>query len=140
MARRSRPAPSHTGRCACGAVTFSVAGPLRPVVVCHCESCRRQSGHQVAATAAPAEMLSVEGGENLSQWQATDRAVRRFCRTCGSHLFWQEEGSDEVSIMAGAFDPPTGLELSHHIFVAEKSDYYEITDGLPAYPGESRPS
>ncbi len=140
MARRPGHAPRHAGRCACGAVTFTVSGPLRPVVACHCESCRRQSGHFLAATAVPLEMLSVEGGENLSHWRATGRAVRRFCSKCGSHLFWQEDGSNEVSIMAGAFDPPSGLELSHHIYVAEKGDYYEISDGLPAYPGLSRPS
>jgi hypothetical protein len=26
-----------------------------------------------------------------------------------------------------------------HIFVAEKGDYYEITDGLPQWPGDSPP-
>ncbi len=31
----------------------------------------------------------------------------------------------------GAFDKPTGTEMALHIFVAEKGDYYEITDGLP---------
>ncbi len=31
----------------------------------------------------------------------------------------------------GAFEPPTNTKLARHIFVAEKGDYYEITDGLP---------
>lgn len=30
----------------------------------------------------------------------------------------------------GAFDGPTGTMLGTHIFVADKGDYYEITDGL----------
>jgi hypothetical protein len=33
--------------------------------------------------------------------------------------------------MAGTLDPPTELKLQQHIFVADKSDYYEITDGAP---------
>ena len=31
----------------------------------------------------------------------------------------------------GAFDTPTSARLEMHIFVAEKGDYYEITDDLP---------
>ena len=31
----------------------------------------------------------------------------------------------------GCLDEPTGLELADHIFVSEKGDYYDITDGLP---------
>ena len=34
----------------------------------------------------------------------------------------------------GAFDTPTAAHLEKHIFVAEKGDYYEITDGLPQSP------
>jgi hypothetical protein len=30
----------------------------------------------------------------------------------------------------GAFDAPTGTRMDKHIFVAEKGDYYDITDGL----------
>ena len=31
----------------------------------------------------------------------------------------------------GVFDTPTETKMALHIFVAEKGDYYEITDGLP---------
>lgn len=31
----------------------------------------------------------------------------------------------------GAFDTPTNTRLAMHIFVADKGDYYDITDGLP---------
>jgi len=31
----------------------------------------------------------------------------------------------------GAFDAPTSAHLEKHIFVAEKGDYYKISDGLP---------
>jgi hypothetical protein len=31
----------------------------------------------------------------------------------------------------GAFDTPTSTHLEKHIFVAEKGDYYEISDDLP---------
>lgn len=122
-----------TGSCHCGAVRFSVRGPVREVIYCHCEQCRRQTGHFVAATACDDDQLSVSGADNLNWYAASDTAKRGFCRTCGSLLFWKANGSDRTSIMAGSFDKPTGLVAGHHIHVADKGDYYEITDGLPQY-------
>ena len=31
----------------------------------------------------------------------------------------------------GAFDGPTDVKTHIHIFVSQKGDYYDITDGLP---------
>jgi len=42
-----------------------------------------------------------------------------------------KEKHDWIAISMGAFDTPTETKLGFHIFVAEKGDYYEITDGLP---------
>jgi hypothetical protein len=124
----------HTGRCACGAVSYQTRGPLRTVSFCHCEACRRQSGNFVSATAIPADQLTITGAENLGEWQASDVAVRRFCRVCGSLMFWHRIGSRSVSIMAGSMDQPTELRPWGHMFTAEKGDYYDIADGLPQYP------
>ena len=44
---------------------------------------------------------------------------------------------DATGIIAGSLDAPTGLKTMGHIFVAEKSDFYEITDGMPQYEGPS---
>jgi len=122
-----------TGRCACGAVSYEIRGPVRPVSFCHCESCRRQSSHYVAATAAPVANITISGSGNLTDWRATPHAVRQFCKTCGSLMFWRWDGSGQISVMAGSLDLPSGLEPEMHIYIAEKGDYYEIADGLPQY-------
>lgn len=88
----------------------------------------------MSATAVAARNLTISGSENLSDWHATQDAVRRFCQVCGSHMFWQGTGSDAVSIMTGSVDLPTGIQADRHIYVAEKGDYYMIDDGLPQYP------
>ena len=75
----------------------------------------------------------INGVENLKDWRATGEAVRRFCSTCGSLLFWEMNGGKQISVFAGSLDRPTGLRLTHHIYCAEKGDYYEIADGLPAH-------
>ncbi|MBN9242729.1 MAG: GFA family protein [Mesorhizobium sp.] len=129
----------HRGGCLCGAVRFTTSGRLRGVVYCHCTQCRRQTGHFVAATSAPDAALSVEGNGNLAWYGASAHAKRGFCRTCGSLLFWKQEGTDTTSIMAGAFDRPSGLAGDSHIFVADKGDYYEINDGLPQFADYETP-
>jgi len=123
----------HSGSCLCGAVRFTTSGPLRGVVYCHCTQCRKQSGHFYAATDIEDAELSIEGGENVTWFAASDFARRGFCSVCGSVLFWKRDGSDKISIMAGAFDQPSGLKGEVHIFVADKGDYYTLDDGLPQF-------
>ncbi|QRM55684.1 GFA family protein [Sinorhizobium sp. BG8] len=128
----------HTGHCLCGAVRFRTRGPLREVIACHCSQCRRQTGHFYAATNARDDHLEVEGSDNVTWYRASEMAARGFCKTCGSALFWKGDGSDTTSIMAGAFDKPTGFEISLHIYCADKGDYYDLDDGLPQYEGNYR--
>lgn len=98
---------------------------------CHCGQCRRQSGHfAVAGDVANAD-ITFQSSETLTWYRSSDFARRGFCKTCGSALFWQMDGSADVSVNTGCLDQPTGLTLASHIFVAHKGDYYQITDGLP---------
>jgi hypothetical protein len=125
------------GSCLCGAVSFEVEGPLRPVIACHCQQCRKTSGHHVAATAAPKNAISTQGANEIQWFAASDTARRAFCGTCGSHLFWDQHGSDMMSIFAGTLDGETGLAIHSHIFCADKGDYYELDDAAPKYAGSS---
>jgi hypothetical protein len=138
-ARNGEPAMNdiQTGRCLCGAVTFRTTGRLRGVLYCHCSQCRRQTGHFYAATNVGDDRLDIDGADAITWYAASDDARRGFCRTCGSALFWKRNGSDVTSVMAGAFDSPSGLIGHSHIFVADKGDYYEIDDGLPVFPAST---
>ena len=120
-----------TGRCQCGAVSYKVSGPLRPVVACHCDMCRRLSGHFVAATAAMREHIQIANSESLHWYKSSDTARRGFCGICGSNLFWEGVGKPYISIMAGSLDKPTRLKLVRHIFTDHAGDYYQIPDDEP---------
>lgn len=127
-------ADPQTGGCLCGRITYRVTGPLRPVVACHCNQCRKTSGHFVAATSALREDVVIEGEPH---WYASSPTAKRgFCPTCGSPLFWDPAEGDRLSIHAGSLDTPTGLTTAGHIFTAEKGDYYQIVDGLPQAPAD----
>ncbi|WP_282152990.1 GFA family protein [Ruegeria atlantica] len=120
-----------TGSCLCGAVAFTIDGELSPPSACHCGQCRKQSGHVWSSTWTHQDNLSFTASDTPTWFRASDTARRGFCRSCGSFLFWQHNDEDTISISMGAFDTPTGLQLARHIFVADKGDYYDITDDLP---------
>ena len=122
------------GGCLCGAIRYEIDGPLRKVVYCHCEQCRKTSGHYVAATAVDVDKLTFTEDSGLRWYRSSDIAERGFCQHCGSSLFWRPDHGKYVALMAGALDAPTGLTSREHIHVDDASDYYELTDGLPQYP------
>lgn len=121
------------GSCLCGAVRYRVAGPLRPVIACHCRQCRKTSGHHVAATSAPRAAVEIEGAPVW--YRSSPEARRGFCGVCGSNLFWDGPGP-ELSIFAGTLDGDPGVRLAAHIFCADKGSYYGIADGLPRAEGD----
>lgn len=123
----------NTGGCHCGAVRYGIDGSMRSVVYCHCSQCRKQSGHYYAATSCGKDELEITGSEHLTWYRASESARRGFCSKCGSALFWQGDGSANISILAGSLDLPTGLKADRHIYVADKGDYYTIDDGLPQF-------
>ena len=121
----------HKGSCLCGAVRFSVANEVAGPDACHCEKCRKTSGHYWASTDVVKTDLTIEGEENLTWFRSSEKVRRGFCKTCGSALFWDPIGREKIGVAMGAFEKPTGTKLHIHIFVADKGDYYEIADGLP---------
>ncbi len=118
-----------TGSCLCGAVQFEVHGTLRPVLACHCTQCRKQTGNYMSATACADQELRMVRSDGLKWFRSSPEARRGFCQDCGSVLFWKQDGSDTISISAGAIDGPTGAPLEGHIFCKYAGDYYEIAGG-----------
>ena len=80
----------------------------------------------------PRAALRFQGtADKLAWFQSSERVRRGFCSVCGSTLFWDPIHRGTIAVAMGAFDNPTGTSLRMHIFVAEKGDYYTITDGVP---------
>jgi len=127
-----------TGRCECGAVRFRSPGPWRGVVACHCEQCRRTSGHFWAATAVPEAALEITRDDGLVWFRSSGVARRGFCGGCGASLFYKHDAKDYVAIAAGCLDDTAGLALESEIFTGEKGAYYPLSPGIPhhrTWPG-----
>ena len=123
----------HSGSCLCGAVSYEVTGPLRDVMYCHCSQCRKTSGHYVAATSCATENLELTGADSLTWYRSSASAERGFCSVCGGNLFWKPDHGRYICIFAGTMDLPTGLRAASHMYVSDKSDYFQLADGLPQH-------
>ncbi|MBM7066507.1 GFA family protein [Actibacterium sp. 188UL27-1] len=122
----------HHGSCLCGAVTLQVDGDIPAPDACHCTACRKTSGHYFVSTDVKRAALTVIGAEQVSWYQSSEKVRRGFCRICGSTLFWDPPAHiDWIGVAMGVFDGPSGTQMHIHIYVSEKGDYYQITDGLP---------
>ncbi len=126
-----------TGSCLCGGVAYKVTGPLRNIVACHCSQCRKTSGNYVTTAAANDADLIIDDQEGALTWyQSSEQAKRGFCNRCGGNIFWKHENKDYTSIMAGTLDLPTNLKLTHHIYVADASDYHSFHENDVTYEQE----
>lgn len=119
------------GGCLCGGVRYTVEGTLSPAVACHCSQCARTSENFAAMASCRTGDLSVVASSSLNWFQSSGSVQRGFCSRCGGNLFWRADPGEETYVTLGTLDKPTELKLVKHIFVASKSDFYEITDGLP---------
>ena len=126
-----------TGGCLCGQVRYEVKGALRGVVNCHCTMCQKLHGVFGAHAKARKVNIRITEDRGLAWYKTSDVARRGFCRNCGSSLFWEPFDYDATGILAGSLDGPTGLDTIGHIFVGEKSDFYDIYDDLPKFPASS---
>ena len=121
----------HKGGCLCGAVTFTVTGDLAAPNACHCNQCRKQSGHYWVSTDLLESNVEIKGADAITWYHSSPKVRRGFCAKCGSFLFWNPTVNDTIAIGMGAFDAATAAKLALHIFTEQKGDYYEIADGLP---------
>lgn len=120
-----------TGSCLCKGVRFEIVGKLNPILACHCTQCSKTSGNFAAMTSCAANKLRLLSDETLRWFQSSATVSRGFCAHCGGNLFWKQTDADDIYVTAGTLDKPTGLKVAEHIFVASKSDFYDIADGLP---------
>ncbi len=128
-----------TGSCLCGAVRYTVWCPLdEEIRPCHCSQCRKQSGHYASYVQVETwDAVEIEGADSVTWYAASEDARRGFCKTCGSQLFWVPDPEKTGRTLDSHTQP---IKVGAHIFVADKGDYYDISDPVPqhdAYPEQS---
>ncbi|OHV13896.1 GFA family protein [Kushneria phosphatilytica] len=120
----------YQGSCFCGAVRIRLTSD--PVVMgyCHCESCRHWSAGPVNAFTLwkPESLQVVEGDDHIGSFNKTPQSIRKWCKSCGGHLFTEHPEWGLVDVYAAVIDD-FAFQPSVHVHYQET--VLPIRDGLP---------
>ncbi len=120
----------YKGNCFCGAVEFTVSGEPAAMGYCHCESCRHWSAGPVNAFSLwkPEALKVTKGASNIGTYNKTTNSYRKWCKTCGGHLFTEHPGMGLTDIYAATIP---GLKFQPAVHVSYAETVLRVKDGLP---------
>jgi hypothetical protein len=121
---------TYQGSCFCGAVQFTVTGAPAAMGYCHCESCRHWSAGPVNAFTlwSPDAVQVTKGADNIGAYNKTPQSIRKWCRTCGGHVFTEHPGMGLTDVYAAVI-PDLAFQPGIHVHYQETR--LPIRDGLP---------
>ena len=135
-----------TGRCLCGAVTYTAEAEAVVQAVCHCTDCQRQTGGPYSViVGVPRAAFSVEG-DSLSSFATTGEdhggeTERSFCTTCGAPVFSVAAVMPEVVFLkAGSLDDPSWVQPAVEVWTRSAQPWtpaFEQTARMPRGPGSA---
>jgi hypothetical protein len=127
-------AKAFKGSCFCGAVQLTVRGAPAAMGYCHCESCRSWAAAPVNAFTLwkPDAVQVTRGADNIGTYNRTPHSYRKWCKTCGGHLFTQHPGMGLVDVYAAVI-PDFPYQPGVHVNYQETT--LRIRDGLPKMKG-----
>ena len=122
------------GGCNCGKVRIEVRGEPVRAGLCHCLTCRKETGGPFMAFAVwDASRVSVTG-ETRSWTATTDH--RHFCPACGSSLFGTNDKDGEVEVRLGALDEaPSGLTPEYELWTPRREHWHQPISGAAQHTG-----
>ena len=126
----SSQARTYSGGCFCGAVEFTVTGEPAAMGYCHCESCRRWSAGPVNAFTLwkPDALRVTRGADQIASFAKTPRSQRKWCKSCGGHLFTDHPHWQLTDVYAATI-PSFPYEAGVHVNYQES--VLAIHDGKP---------
>lgn len=121
--------------CFCGAVHFTVEDAFAYAFYCHCSRCRRRTGAACAAIGGiPSERVQLtHGPEHVLRLQESVHGHVAICGQCHSPLYSTVRAGAFTHVPLGVLDQAPSKAPDHHIQVASKADWHQITDDLPQY-------
>lgn len=120
-----------SGQCQCGEIRYEVSGVSKSLFVCHCTECQRQSSSAFGmALWIQNPQLGLTRGR-LKKWVRRTPSGKdmecSFCPNCGTRLFHQIIGQDNVlSIKPGTLDDTSWLEPVGHIWTNKAQPWIQL--------------
>ncbi|HZP20885.1 MAG TPA: GFA family protein [Bauldia sp.] len=126
------------GRCACGAVRYSLGSAPMFVHCCHCLDCQRQTGSAFVLNALiERDRVRLLSGATHGIRVPTDSGrpheIHR-CPTCEVALWSHYGGNEKIAfVRIGTLAQPAALTPDVHIYTRSKQPWVVIPEGVPAF-------
>ena len=120
---------TYPASCFCVAVQFTVTGEPVGMGYCHCESCRHWSAGPVNAFTLwkPEAVQVTQGADNIGTYNKTPKSFRKWCKSCGGHIFTEHPGMGLTDVFAGVI-PDVPFKAGVHVHYQET--VLRIRDGV----------
>jgi hypothetical protein len=128
------------GGCLCGAVRYEASAEPLVIRACWCRVCQFfAAGNATINLAFPSEAVTITG--ELRDYPSTadsgHRMHRRFCPTCGVHVFSEAEERPHLLIArAGTLDHPEIAVPSAEIWTASAPRWARLDPALQHFEGQ----
>ncbi|HYC75567.1 GFA family protein [Brevundimonas sp.] len=126
-----------TGRCLCGAVSYSVEAEPGVVGDCYCTDCRRTSGTSHCTHAVIPESALTVTGEPTFYERAADsgNVVRRgFCGRCGSAIYSTNLGMPGMAfIRVSSMDDPDRAVPQMTVYASRAPSWAQVNRSYPVF-------
>ena len=127
-----------TGRCHCGAISFTATIDPARVMVCHCSDCQVLSGAPFrAVVAVPMERFELQGtpASYVKVADSGNRRAQKFCGHCGTPLFaTAPENATSVVIRLGCVDQRAQLRPAVQIWQHAAMPWLDELSTIPGSP------
>ncbi|MBB5193503.1 hypothetical protein HNQ50_004260 [Silvimonas terrae] len=123
------------GQCLCSAVHYEVEDAFEYAGYCHCQRCRRRTGSAFNTYAGikAAKVHITQGTRHVKYLDESDQGYDAYCAECMSPLFSAVRDREYIHVRIGSLTDTPTRQPDHHIYVAFKAPWYQITDQLPQF-------
>lgn len=121
---------AYQGSCFCGAVQFTVTGEPAAMGYYHCSDCRHWSAGPINAFTLwkPDAVKLTRGTDEIGTHNKTAKSSRKWCTTCGGHLFTDHPQWNLVDVYAATI---SSFPFKPGVHVHYQETVLRIKDGLP---------
>lgn len=126
-----------TGGCLCGAVRYQINAKPIMTRACWCRTCQYFAAGSATVNAVfPTDAVSISG--ELRDYESIadsgNKMHRKFCPSCGVHLFSLAEVRPHILIVrAGTLDDQTNVKIDAPIWTSSAPEWAYLDPSIPQF-------
>ncbi len=129
--------PFASGRCTCGAITYTVTAAPKTMVQCHCRDCQKSTGTGHVSQAFFAKKDVHIHGQASAYTTTTDggnQSTRYFCPTCGSRIYGLNSGRPTtITLAVGCMDDHSWFSPKLVVYTKHRNDWDITRTDIPNF-------